>query len=141
MTAVTTLANMQYVVFTFVHKQNYANNAYIVSNPTIRQEWGTALVDPAYTQYFIQHKRKYNPVVEPFLTPPPKKAKLVHPPKAYADLTEEERRLICERHHRQKPHGYQTTNPDAEDQINGVWADSCAQGTVIFLDHVEFRTA
>ncbi len=118
-------------------KQKYTKNVFIMSNPAIRQEWESALADPAYTQYLIHRKRKSNPVVDPAA----KKAKPDHPPKAYADLTEEERRLICERHLRQKAPGYQTTNPDTKDQINSVWADSCCTGTVIFLDHIEFRTA
>lgn len=124
-------------------KENYAKKSNILSNPVIRQEWESTLADPLYGHYLVKHKRKLDssdPTAKP-RNISPKKVKLVHPPKAYADLTEEERRRICERHLRQKASGYQTTNPDTKDQINSVWADSCAQGTVIFLDHIEFRTA
>ncbi len=127
-------------------KKNYAKNAQIISNPAIRQEWESTLANHAYGPYLVHPKIKSAlsaPIVDPATEPPspPKKTKLVHPPKAYADLTEEERRRICELHLRQKAPGYQTTNPDTKDRINNVWADSCAQGTVIFLDHIEFRTA
>ena len=69
------------------------------------------MADPAYGLYLVKNKKKTNspdPTEKP--PSPPKKAKLVHPPKAYADLTEEQR--ICERHLRQKAVGYQATNPD-----------------------------
>jgi hypothetical protein len=125
-------------------KKNYAKKSNILSNPVISQEWESTLADPLYGHFLVKYKRKLDST-DPTEKPPSprKKAKLGHPPKAYADLTEEERRHICERHLRQKAHGYQTTNPDTKDQINGVWADSCrtAQGTVIFQDHIEFRTA
>jgi superfamily II DNA or RNA helicase len=123
-------------------KHNYAKNANIMSNQAIRQEWENTLADPVYGSYLMKHKRKPS-LTDPTEQPPspPKKVKLVHPPKAYADLTEEERRHICEKHLVQKASGYQTTNPDTKDRINGVWADSCCKGIVIFLDHVEFRTA
>jgi superfamily II DNA or RNA helicase len=133
-----TLANWIYT-----QKQNYPKNAFIMSNPAIRQEWENILVDPAYGSYLVHRKSKSAPLVDTTAQQRPKKAKIAHPPKAYADLTEEERRRICELHLRQKAAGYQTTNPDTKDQINNVWADSCTttQGAVIFLDHIEFRTA
>jgi superfamily II DNA or RNA helicase len=123
-------------------KTNYAKSAQIMSNPTIRQEWESTLADPAYGSYLMKHKRKPS-LTDPTEKPPspPKKVKLVHPPKAYADLTEQERRHICEKHLLKKASGYQSTNPDTKDQINGIWADSCCTGTVVFLDHIEFRTA
>jgi hypothetical protein len=128
-------------------KQNYAKNAFIMSNPAIRQEWENTLADPAYGCHLIKkNKRKSDSpsTLEASVKPPThsiKKAKITQPPKAYSDLTEAERRRICEQHLRLKAVGYQTTNPDTKDQINSVWADSCCTGTVIFLDHVEFRTA
>jgi hypothetical protein len=127
-------------------KQNYAKNAYIT--PTILQECKSALVDPADGLFLKPHDNEQVwkcPLADLDTTAQPrtKKAKVVDPPKAYADLAEEERRRICERHLRPKALGYQTTNPDTKDQINSVWADCCsnAQGAVIFLDHIEFRTA
>ena len=67
-------------------------------------------------------------------------------PKTYADLTEEERQKIIERHLKKQAEkkGYRSTNPDDKDTINTVFAQHInvtADGMIIFLDHTEFKTA
>jgi superfamily II DNA or RNA helicase len=87
----------------------------IMKDPEIRKVWEETL-------------RKY-----PFL-----QSKM----KTYADLSEEERRLICEKHLKQHlEKGYHSTNPDDKDIINKVFASDVLPGKVVFLDHVEFKTA
>ena len=71
------------------------------------------------------------------------------PPKSYADLTEDERRKMCEKvlKSRQEEKGYRSTNPDDKDKINEIFAKSVSlincdvNSKIAFLDHVEFKTA
>ena len=159
-TAVTILANVQYIVFTFASKPNLdiachiimkvaqisirpfhpmttdrtalLTEIYKLSDEAFKKlllavlgSWPPAsspppvrwIAGPPPVRVFTV-KRKLDlpdPTAEPH-TLLPKKAKIAHPPKAYADLTEEERRLICERHLRQRALGYQTTNPDTKER-------------------------
>jgi hypothetical protein len=138
-------------------KQNYKKNAQIMaSNPTIRKEWETTLekygkylnqdIIPSTPPEEIKPKRKSvkpnKPSKQPIISPPP-------PPKSYADLTEDERRKMCEKvlKSRQEEKGYRSTNPDDKDKINEIFAKSVSlincdiNSKIAFLDHVEFKTA
>jgi len=138
-------------------KQNYKKNAQIMSfNPTIRKEWETTLekygkylnqdIIPSTPPEEIKPKRKSvkpnKPSKQPIISPPP-------PPKSYADLTEDERRKMCEKvlKSRQEEKGYRSTNPDDKDKINEIFAKSVSSNNydinskIAFLDHTEFKTA
>ena len=98
-----------------------------ISNQLTRYKNGI-MKDPEIRKVWEETLRKY-----PFL-----QSKI----KTYADLSEEERRLICEKHLKQHlEKGYHSTNPDDKDIINKVFASDVLPGKVVFLDHVEFKTA
>ena len=92
-----------------------------------------------------------SPSPSPSPTPTPKKVKLKLKVKvkSYADLSEDEKRKMCERvlKLRQEEHGYRSTNPDDKDKINAIFAKSVSlincdsDGKVVFLDHTDFKTA
>ena len=104
-----------------------------MKNPIIRKEWETML--DKYGEYL-----KDRPTQSALKTPPPK---------SYADLTEDERRKMCEKvlKSRQEEKGYRSTNPDDKDKINEIFAKSVSlincyiNSKIAFLDHVEFKTA
>ena len=114
-------------------KNNYKKNTQIMKNPIIRKEWETML--DKYGEYL-----KDRPTQSALKTPPPK---------SYADLTEDERRKMCEKvlKSRQEEKGYRSTNPDDKDKINEIFAKSVSlincyiNSKIAFLDHVEFKTA
>ena len=98
-----------------------------ISNQLTRYKNGI-MKDPEIRKVWEETLRKY-----PFL-----QSKM----KTYADLSEEERQLICEKHLKQHlEKGYHSTNPDDKDIINKVFASDVLPGKVVFLDHVEFKTA
>jgi len=74
-----------------------------------------------------------------------KSTKIVKKIKKYSDLTEEEQRAIIEKHlnKKQPKKGYNCTNPEAKDIINNSIANNIDNnnGKIIFLDHLEFKTA
>ena len=144
-------------------KQNFTKNDRCMKTPAIRKEWETTL--EKYGKYLkqdiipstpqttqipppeeIKPKRKSvkpnKPSKQPIISPPP-------PPKSYADLTEDERRKMCEKvlKSRQEEKGYRSTNPDDKDKINEIFAKSVSSincdinSKIAFLDHVEFKTA
>jgi hypothetical protein len=65
--------------------------------------------------------------------------------KTYDTMTEDEKRDIIEAHLKKtKEKGYRSTNPEDKDKLNDVFASNIAngvQGKVVFLDHLEFKTA
>ena len=69
-----------------------------------------------------------------------------NPKKSYEEMTENERRDFIEKHlqkHKEK-NGYNSTNPDDKDRLNNVFSKNIsiqAEGKIIFLDHIEFKTA
>jgi ribosome modulation factor len=66
--------------------------------------------------------------------------------KSYEEMTENERRTFIEKHlqkHKEKK-GYNSTNPDDKDKLNEAFSKNISietEGKVIFLDHLEFKTA
>ena len=150
-------------------KQNYKKNARIMkTNPEIRKEWEAMLIK--YKEYFKQDIIIPSPISQsplptqypspspaqspsptPTPTPTPKKVKLKLKVKvkSYADLSEDEKRKMCERvlKLRQEEHGYRSTNPDDKDKINAIFAKSVSlincdiNSKIVFLDHTDFKTA
>ena len=153
---------------------NYKINKDIMKKPVIRKEWETVLIK--YKEYLKQDiipsppshvemkpeqkltKAKVkstspspSPSPTPTPTPTPKKVKLKLKVKvkSYADLSEDEKRKMCERvlKLRQEEHGYRSTNPDDKDKINAIFAKSVSlincdiNSKIVFLDHTDFKTA
>ena len=79
----------------------------------------------------------------------PKKKSMKHKEvkeKSYEDMTENERRDFIEKHlQKQKDKkGYNSTNPDDKDALNKVFSENISsenEGKIVFLDHIEFKTA
>lgn len=71
--------------------------------------------------------------------------------KSYADLSEDEKRKMCEWVLKlyNEEHGYRSINPDNKYKINAIFAKSISStniscgtyGKVVFLDHTDFKTA
>ena len=68
------------------------------------------------------------------------------PKKSYEEMSENERRDFIEKHlqkHKEKK-GYHSTNPDDKDKLNNIFSKNISienEGKIIFLDHIEFKTA
>lgn len=86
---------------------------------------------------------------EIIITPKPKPKKITKQSKkekSYEEMTENERRAFIEKHlqkHKEKK-GYNSTNPDDKDKLNEAFSTNISietEGKVIFLDHIEFKTA
>jgi superfamily II DNA or RNA helicase len=91
---------------------------------------------------------------EPIKEPNPKKIKEkenIKEPNTYDTMTEQERRAMIESRLREQEQkkGYRSTNPEDKDILNEIFASNIRvvddndnhDGYVIFLDHVEFKTA
>jgi ribosome modulation factor len=80
------------------------------------------------------------------LKEPSAKKETPKPKKSYEEMTENERRDFIEKHlknHKEKK-GYNSTNPDDKDRLNNVFSKNISiqsEGKIIFLDHIEFKTA
>lgn len=144
--------------------ENYKTNKNSMKEPEIYTQWSQFLEE--YKQYFdntkdLEEEKNITPKPKPKEKTTKPNIKLVieeeeeeeiilkpktKPKKSYEEMTENERRDFIEKHlktHKEKK-GYNSTNPDDKDKLNDVFSKNINlvnEGKIIFLDHIEFKTA